>query len=483
VRTHQVIERRRLLDRFGFAPRCTRVAPVPAGLTYGVADKPRFALTLFGGVQWTGLVSVYLIYLLIVVRQSKVPPPTIAAMVGLSMLALGLAALLQALPRGPVGSGYLAPAVLTANYLEPSIFAIKLGGLPMVFGMTLFAGCCEAALAPFVPRLKRLLPTEIQGLVVFLIGVVVGSIGFRLTFAINSRGPIGAAHLAVAALTFGTTVILTIWGRGALRMLALLIAMLLGYAVSIASGILNWSSLSVFGAIPLFALPRFNHIGFAFSPTLMLPFAAGAWASTAKAIGLLSQCQKLNDAEWREPDMHSLRRGVLADGLGSGLSGLFGTLGLNTVSSTAVVQVATGLASRRVAYATAGLLGALAFLPFFSVALALIPTPVIGGITLFVGALTMISGLQTVASCPLDQRRSVVVGLGLIAGLAVEKYPNMAVGLSVWVQALTASSVGLGTMVAIVANLLLPDRALQPTPAVGQQESVRANDAVLQTDR
>ena len=307
-------QRQSIAKRFGFAPRARRAAVLPAGMIYGVDDRPSLGLTVFAGLQWVGLINVYLVFLLVLVRAGNVAPPTVAAMVGLSMLALGAAALMQAVPRGPVGSGYLAPSVLSANYLGPSILAIKLGGLPLVFGMTIFAGFCEAALSPFVSRLKGLFPVEIQGLVVFLIGTVVGSIGFRLTFAIGGAAPPSAAHVAAAALTFGIAVALTVWGRGSLRMLALLIAMALGYAASVASGLLSWSDLAGFGPTPLFAVPRLDHLHFTFSAALAVPFAIAAWASTAKTIGLLGQCQKLNDSAWREPDMDSLRRGVLADG-------------------------------------------------------------------------------------------------------------------------------------------------------------------------
>src|SRR5579862_1589831 len=217
--------RRSVLERIGFAPRESGNAALPGGMIYGVADAPPIALTILVGLQWVGLMDVLLVFLLAVLRAGHVPPPTVAAVVGMAMLALSFAALLQALPRGPVGSGYLAPGVLSANYLGPSILAIKLGGLPLVFGMTVFAGCCETALAPFTNRLNRVFPPEIQGLVVFLMGVIVGSLGFRLSFAIGAATPAGPVHFAVAALTFGITVGLSVWGRGVARMLALLIAM------------------------------------------------------------------------------------------------------------------------------------------------------------------------------------------------------------------------------------------------------------------
>jgi NCS2 family nucleobase:cation symporter-2 len=447
--------------RLGLAPRASRPTVLPADIIYGVDNNPPLAVTLFAGLQHVGLMNVCLLFLLVLVRAGDVPLPTVAAMVGLSMLALGVGTLLQALPRGPVGSGYLAPGVLSANYLGPSILAIKFGGLPLVFGMTIFAGCCEAILSPFVSRLKALFPSEIQGLVVFFIGVALGSIGFRLTFAIGGVAPPGAAHLAVAALTLATSVLLTVWGRGTLRILALLIAMALGYTASVASGLLSWSDLAPFGPTPLFAVPRLDHLKFAFSYALVIPFAIGALASTAKAIGLLGECQKLNDATWQEPETDSLRRGVLADGLATVFSGFVGTLGVNTYPGT-VVAATTGLTSRRVAYAIAAIYAVMAFLPAVSVALASMPKPVMGGIALFTGCLVMINGLQTIASCQMNQKRTVVIGLGLIAGLAAEKYPQLAAGEPLWLEAMTSSSLVFGTVVAMTANLLLMERKIWP---------------------
>jgi xanthine permease XanP len=181
--------------------------------------------------------------------------------------------------------------------------------------MTVFAGLCEALLAPFVRRLKPLFPMEIAGLVVFLLGLTVEWIGVRYTFGLGAPAPVSHTHLAVALVTCGTTGTLTIWGRGVWRMLSALIGMTVGYIAAISGGLLTWADLRAFASIPLFAVPQLGHIHFVFSPAMIIPFAVGALASTAKTIGLISLCQKLNDAGWQEPDMEAVRRGVLADGL------------------------------------------------------------------------------------------------------------------------------------------------------------------------
>jgi len=238
-------------------------------------------------------------------------------------------------------------------------------------------------------------------------------------------------------------------------MLAILIAMALGYIASAASGLLSWSDWAAFGPARLLALPDVDHVRFSFSAALIIPFAIAACASTAKTISLISQCQKLSDADWREPEMGSLRRGVLADGLGTVISGLVGSLGVNTMPSAVTVSAVTGLASRKVAYAIAAIFSVMAFLPVISDALAAMPKPVMGGCALFTGSLVMINGLQTMTSCHLDQRRAVVLGLGLIAGFAAEKYPQLAADLPVWLQAVTNSSLVFSALVAMVGNLLL----------------------------
>ena len=452
------------LAKNAFAPRAKRSATLPSGMIYGVEDKPPVALALLAGLQWVGLMSALLVFLLTVLRAGDVPPRMVAEIVAASMLALSVGVLLQALPRGPIGSGYLAPGVLSANFLGPSLLAVKFGGLPLVFGMTVFAGCCETALAPFVDRLKRVFPVELQGLVVFLMGVIVGSLGFRLSFAVGAAAALPLIYILVSMATFLTAVSLTLWGKGAARILALLIAMALGYAAAVAGGLLTRSDLAAFGPMPLLALPRFDHAQFSFSPAMIIPFFIVAMASTAKTIGVLSQCQKMNDAAWREPEMASLRRGVMADGLATILSGLLGTIGINTMPNAAVIPVATGMASRRVAYVIAALFGVLAFLPFVAMTLALMPKPVMGGITLFTGSLLIINGVQTIASVQLDQRRAVVTGLGIIAGLAAEKYPQLAASMPDVVQAVTGSSFVFGTLVAVLANLLLPEAPFLKRP-------------------
>ena len=73
--------------------------------------------------------------------------------------------------------------------------------------------------------------------------------------------------------------------------------------------------------------------------------------------------QRLTDAEWVRPDMASIGRGVLGDGIATTISGLLGTYGLTISSANVGLVAATGVASRVIAFAIAAILAVAALQP------------------------------------------------------------------------------------------------------------------------
>ena len=71
-------------------------------------------------------------------------------MVSLSMLAIGLATIFLCIRSRFVGCGYLVPASYTAIFMGPSLYALQLGGLALVFGMTVVAGGLALQLEPLI---------------------------------------------------------------------------------------------------------------------------------------------------------------------------------------------------------------------------------------------------------------------------------------------------------------------------------------------
>ena len=123
----------------------------PNRLIYGLDDRPPLQVLLLSGLQHVAVITVIgMVFPLLVADRAGADPATRQAILGVSMLALGLGTLLQCLRLGPVGSGYLAPVVFTAAYMPASLKAAEQGGMPLVLGMTIFAGLCGVLLSQVV---------------------------------------------------------------------------------------------------------------------------------------------------------------------------------------------------------------------------------------------------------------------------------------------------------------------------------------------
>jgi xanthine permease XanP len=440
---------RRLLGR----TRAPSPRKKPAELIYGVDDVPPLYIVLLSGLQHVGLVTIFLIYPLLIVKEVGASMTLAANILSLALIALGIATFLQGLPKGPVGSGFLCPANHTAIYLAPSLAAVKLGGLPLLFGMTIFAGVVECILSPVLRRIRPLMPPELSGLVIFFVGMTVAAVGFRYIAGIGSSEPIGASNVIVALITLGVTAGLNVWAKGNARLFCALIGMAIGYLAAIATGILSTEQFRMITELPLLALPSLSHLHWTMSVEMIPPFIIIAIAATLKTVGVITACQRINDASWVRPDMTSLSRGVLADGMGTAAAGALGSVGLNTSTPCTGLAAATGLTSRVVGYAAGGILMLLGFLPMLTGVFVLMPRPVMGAALIFAACFILINGLQAITSRMLDARRTLVIGLALSAGFAAEIFPDMADRLPV-LKPVVGSSLVLGTLTALLLNLL-----------------------------
>jgi NCS2 family nucleobase:cation symporter-2 len=426
----------------------------PKNYAYWLDEVPPLGITLFSGLQHIGLVCAFLPIPLAIAREAGLADARIVDVISVSMLVLGVTAILQVLRRGPVGSGLLAPSCFSGAYLVPSLLAVKAGGLPLVLGMTMFGGAVEAGLSRVLRYLRPYLPPEIAGFVVMLVGVTVGGLGVRYILGIAPAAPAGTSELAVSAVTLGLMVGLGIWSRGAPRLFCALLGIVGGYVTAALLGVLPMTEFARITDAPLLGIPAVGDVGWSFDAALIVPFAVGAMASCLKTVGDLTTCQRINDADWVRPDLRGISRGALANGIGSALAGFLGTAGLNASTANIGLSGATGVTSRRIAYATGGIFIALAFMPKLSGLLAVMPRPVMGAALVFVAAFIIVSGLQIIASRLLDQRRTFVIGLSFVIAIAVDISPEYFRALPTSVQPLFGSSLAVGMLAAILLNLI-----------------------------
>jgi xanthine permease XanP len=424
----------------------------PPAMIYGVDDVPPIPITLANGLQQLGLLAINLVYPLFVFRAVGASVETISGLLSVGMLVLGVSTFLQALRLGPIGSGYMCPSTFTATYLSPSLLAARIGGLPLVFGMTLFAGLVESAIAPLLPRLRAVFPPEITGVIILMIGIAAALGGLR-SFLGPNVAPVAPAEWWVAAVTLASMVALNVWGAGLARMLCALIGLSLGYLTAGLAGLLD-ANFAAVGAAAWVGVPSLNGVSWSFDPSLAVPFAIASIATAMKAAGTITVAQRINDANWVRPDMDTITPGVLADGLSTALAGAVGAFGINTSTPSVGLSSATGVASRQVALAVGAMMLALGFFPKFTALFAVMPRAVIMASLTFTTTFIIVNGLQIMTSRLFDARRTLVVGLALTAGVAVEAFPGLAESLPASLLPIVGSSLVVSTLVALLLNLL-----------------------------
>lgn len=427
----------------------------PAQLTYGVDDRPGWGTTLLLGLQHICVQSVSFILPVLIIQEIGGTPRDAGNLICMAMIASGAATLFQAVPRGPMGSGYLCPLINGPAYLSASLLAGQVGGLPLIFGMTAVGGAFEALLSRIVPRMRALFPSEVTGTVVTMVGVEIISIAMPKFFGVDDAHPVPtAAPVAVGAITLLAMAGFTVWGRGRLRLYSVLLGLLLGYTAALLTGVLSLEQLGRVREAPFFAVPEIGHFGLSFRTALLVPFLVATLASALKTMGDLTTCQKMNDAEWRRSDLHNISRGILACSAGNLLSGLIGALGQSVSSSNIGLAIASGAASRRIAYANGALLILLAFCPKPAAVFVIMPAPIMGASVIFAVSFMILAGIQILTSRMIDARKTFVIGFSIIFGLSVDLVPDLYAHLPAWLRPFFQSSLSVSALSAVCLNLL-----------------------------
>jgi xanthine permease XanP len=426
----------------------------PTNLIYSVDEVPPPAILIISAVQHVAVMAITLIFPLILAREANLSAIQVLDLVSLSMLGLGFATVCFSIRSHFVGSGYLSPAAYTAIYLGPSLFALRRGGLDLVFGMTITAGIIQFSVAPLLKRLRALLPSEIAGLVIAIVGLALASLGVRYSLGIENGQPIKPEHMIVAGSSLATMCILNIWTKGYGKMFCVLIGIVVGYAASFAVGILDLSAIVPDSGVVLFRLPRLDHVGFSFDIYLLAPFMVASLAATLRVMGDISNAQRLNDSDWVRPSFTSLAGGVSANGIAMIFCGLVGSFGINSYSSSIGLSGATGVTSRSVGYAIGVAFAILALVPPAAAVFAAMPLPVMGAALFFTAAFVLTSGLQMITARMLDARKNVVIGFSFAMAVVADIYHDALTAVPLVLQPIFGNALVLGTICAVLLNLI-----------------------------
>lgn len=431
------------------------MATKPADLVYGVDDVPPLPKLVALGFQYSVLVGVYLIIVVLVARAAKVSSEITTDLVSLALIAAAMGTAAQAWNGRFFGSGFLAPPVYSAIYFGPAILAAKAGGLPAVAGMTIFAALVEIGLSRLLDRLRVVFQPVIAGFAVFVVGLQLGLVGVSETLDVTGETrPDFGWHVLVAFVTLGACIGFSIWGRGVLRLISTLLGLALGVLVALAGGVIGPTAFATIGAAAWVELPDPSFVAYEFIPALIPAFIASATAATLRTVGVVTTAQRINDSDWKRPDMDNIARGIVGDGLGCLAGGIVSAPGMSSAASLVGLSSATQATSRAIAYAASTILLLVAFIPKVGAAIIALPLEIAGAVLVFTAAFLIVSGIQVMLVRGLDLRGGFAVSVALFIGLLTQVNPEYFQRLPDWLQTVTSDMLTVCLAVAIALTLL-----------------------------
>ena len=377
-------------------------------------------------------------------------------LIQVSLIVTAIATLIQLYPiGGKVGSGL--PVVMGISFAYvPTLLAI--GGqfdLPTILGAEIVGGCVAIVFGIFVKEIRKLFPPLITGTVIFTIGLSLYPTAVRyMAGGAGSEGFGGAKNWAVALITLAVVVVLQNFGKGVLKLGAILWGMVAGYVLALFLGMVDFSAVAPAGWFQL-AAPM--HFGIRFEASACISLAVVYVINAVQTIGDLSSTTM--GGMDRMPTDKELSGGIIAQGIVSVAGALFGGLPAATYSQNVGIVTVNKVINKAVFVFTSAVLLAAGLVPKLSAILTTIPQAVIGGATISVFATITMTGIRMITSDHFSMRSSAVVGLSVALGVGITQVSGslQGPGFPAWVHTVFGSSpIVVTAIVAILLNLLLP---------------------------
>lgn len=293
--------------------------------------------------------------------------------------------------------------------------------------------------------IHKLLPPVVIGPVIMVIGlsVAVAASGMAMGQGGGKQLVAYDISLFLAAISLGTTIVVSVFAGGMLRLVPILSGVIVGYVAAIFLGVIDFTAIV---AAPWFAMPHFvtPEVNWA-AALFMLPVAI---APTIEHIGAVMAVGKVTGDDYTvTPGLH---RTLAGDGFGVCFAGLIGGPPITTYSEVTGALMITRNFNPVIMTWAAVLAVILAFFGKFNALLQSIPLPVMGGIMVLLFGTIASIGLKTLIDAKVNlmaPRNLVIVSVVLTCGIG---------GLMLKIGDFNLAGVGLVSVLAIVINLLLP---------------------------
>ncbi|MGR5235581.1 uracil-xanthine permease family protein [Vibrio alfacsensis] len=337
-------------------------------------------------------------------------------------------------------------------FIAPIMFGIQTWGIGATMGGLMAAGLVYVGLGAMIKVrgvgfIHKILPPVVVGPVIMVIGLGLAPTAVNMAVGKSGDGAIqlvnGDAALIISAVSLLTTIALSVFAKGYLKLVPIVGGIVAGYSVSLAYGVVDFTPVAqaAWLAMPNFTAPEFNINAILF----MIPVAI---APAVEHVGDMLAISNVTGKNYlKKPGLH---RTIAGDGIATIAASMVGAPPNTTYSEvTGAVMltkafnpvIMTWAAITAIVLALVGKLGAM---------LQTIPVPVMGGIMILLFGSIATVGLNTLIKNNVDLHKSrnlVIVAVTLVFGIG---------GMAFGIGEFSLQGISLCGIVAIILNLVLP---------------------------
>ncbi len=414
-------------------------------------------------------------------------------LINADLFTCGIASIIQSVGFWKIGVRLPLLQGVTFTAVSPMI-AIGLAagggtdGLLVIYGAVIVAGLFTFFLAPYFSKLIRFFPPVVTGTVILIIGIAL------LPVAANDAAgglgpnfnPASGKNMAYALGTLLLIVAIQRIFKGFMATVAVLVGLVIGTLIAFILGDATFSNVSTSGWFGVttpffFGIPKFSAAAIISMIVVML-------ITAVETTGDVFATGEIVDKRIESED---IARALRADGVSTALGGVLNSFPYTCFAENVGLVRLTRVKSRYVVAMAGAIMIVIGLIPKAGALVAGIPSPVLGGAALAMFATVAVVGIQTLSRVDFhDHRNVVIVGTALAlavyvtflssgsTGFAAQGTKDISNAVPEWSKVIFGSGITLGSLTAIVLNLVFHHIGTDRGPAVAGSpgQLIRLND-------
>jgi len=374
-----------------------------------------------------------------------------------SIFIAGIGTIIQLFGIGRIG-GKL-PLVIGMNFTFVGI-CISLSvsyGFGAMLGAVIIGGLITGVVGLFAKYWRKFIPSIVSAIVVLAVGLSLLDVGATYFAGINQDSLYTSSQaFLIGGITLVSYLAANIFLKGFWKNIAMLLALAIGYILSLCLGVVDFSALSTIEKV--ISLPEIVDLGIIeFNPLAIISATIVYLVTTTGFIG--DTTALCNSAMNREPTDKEISGVISCNGFMGAISGLFGCLPLVTYAQNVAIVGTTKVVNRTPIFLGTIFLILAGLFPHLAGAVRTIPDCVFGGVIIPLFASICVVGIKMVGDCGFNARNNLILGLSLGIGFGFSLVSDsIFANAPELIQILGSNCVAMMFIVAMVLSLVLPKR-------------------------